>query len=78
MNLLEIIFGGLITQFLGLNTRYYFFKLFNKNLKKGDFVNDEEEINGLGQSLYNFFIGIIVFFFLSFGIVYMLDVFHLL
>lgn len=79
MILLEIIFGGIITQFLGLNTRYYFFKIFNKNLKKEDFENNQEDIGtSFSQGVYNFFIGLIVFFLLSFGIVYLLDVFHLL
>ncbi|NIF05289.1 hypothetical protein F3J23_07525 [Chryseobacterium sp. Tr-659] len=79
MTLLEIIFGGLITQFLGLNTRYYFFKIFNKNLKKGDFENDKEDIgSSFSQGFYNFFIGLIVFILLSFGVVYLLDLFHLL
>ncbi|KUJ49705.1 hypothetical protein [Chryseobacterium sp. JAH] len=79
MTLLEIIFGGLITQILGLNTRYYFFKIFNKNLKKEDFQNDQEDIgSSFSQGFYNFSIGLLVFFLLSFGIVYLLDVFHLL
>lgn len=79
MTLLEIIFGGLITQILGLNTRYYFFKIFNKNLKKEDFQNDQEDIDSsFSQGFYNFSIGLLVFFLLSFGIVYLLDVFHLL
>jgi len=79
MNLLEIIFGGIITQFLGLNTRYYFFKIFNKSLKKEDFQNDKEDIgDSFSQGFYNFFIGLIVFIILSFVIVYLLDIFHLL
>ena len=79
MNLLEIIFGGIITQFLGLNTRYYFFKIFNKSLKKEDFQNDQEDIGAsFSQGFYNFFIGLIVFILLSFIIVYLLDIFHLL
>ncbi|SDI80970.1 hypothetical protein SAMN05421542_1874 [Chryseobacterium jejuense] len=64
MILLEIIFGSIITQFLGLNTRYYFFKIFNKNLKKEDFENNQEDIGAsFSQGFYNFFIGLIVFFF---------------
>lgn len=70
MTLLEIIFGGLISQILGLNTRYYFFKIFNKNLKKEDFASDQDEINGLGQGFYNSFIGFIVFCLLFFGLTY--------
>ncbi|RMZ57912.1 hypothetical protein D1632_16510 [Chryseobacterium nematophagum] len=79
MNLLEIILGGIITQFLGLNTRYYFFKIFDKNLKKEDLQNDQEDIGAsFSQGFYNFFTGLTVFILLSFAVVYLLDIFHLL
>lgn len=70
MTLLEIIFGGLITQILGLNTRYYFFRIFNNNLKKEDFASDKEEIHGFGQGFYNSFIGLIIFCLLLLGLTY--------
>ncbi len=55
MELLEIIFGGLIINFLGINARYYFLKIFNKNLKKEDFKNDKNDIGAkFSQGFYNF------------------------
>ncbi|MDD1524987.1 hypothetical protein CYV15_05250 [Riemerella anatipestifer] len=70
--LVEIILGGIVTNFLGVHTRYYFFKIFNKNLKKEDFKGEksEDEINNLRQGVYNRFIGLLVFCILSVGIVY--------
>lgn len=77
--LFELIFGRIITQYLGLNTRYYFFKLFNHDLKKESFRGNELDIlKGLGQSFYNSFIGLIMFCILSFGIVCILDIFGIL
>ncbi|UKB84863.1 hypothetical protein LF887_04305 [Chryseobacterium sp. MEBOG06] len=71
MTLLEIIFGGLIINFLGINTRYYFFRIFNKNLKKEDFKNDKDDIGAqFSQGFYNFLVGLIVFCILSIVIVY--------
>lgn len=79
MEIFEIIFGGLIIKFLGLNTRYYFFKIFKKDLKKKDFENSQEDIGaGFSQGFYNFFIGLIVFLILSVGLVYILDILNLL
>ena len=77
--LFELIFGRIIIQSLGLNTRYYFFKLFNRNLKKESFRGNKSEIlKGLGQGFYNSFIGLIMFCILSFGIVSILDIFGIL
>ncbi|RXM38166.1 hypothetical protein BOQ62_19110 [Chryseobacterium sp. CH21] len=71
MTLLEIIFGGLIINFLGINTRYYFFKIFNKNLKKDDFKNKEDDVGEqFSQGFYNFFIGLIIFSLISIGLAY--------
>ncbi|KXH80468.1 hypothetical protein [Chryseobacterium kwangjuense] len=79
MNLLEAIFGGILIRFLGLNTRYYFFKIFDESVKKEDFESDKEDIGAsFYQGFFNFFIGLIVFFLLSFGIVYLLFILHLL
>jgi hypothetical protein len=70
--LFEIIFKVLIINFLGVNTRYYFFRIFNKNLKKQDFEgNQPDELKGLGQGFYNAFIGLIIFCILSIGIAYL-------
>jgi hypothetical protein len=69
--LFEIIIGGLIVNFFGVNTRYYFFRIFNKNVKKKDFENGQEDIGAsFSQGFYNFFVGLIVFCALSTGIAY--------
>lgn len=69
--LFDVIIGGLIINFLGVNTRYYFFKIFNKNLKKEDFKNDQKDIGAsFSQGFYNFFVGLIIFCILSTGIAY--------
>lgn len=79
MEIFEIIFGGLIIRFLGLNTRYYFFKIFNKDLKKESFENNQEDIGAsFSQGFYNFFIGLIVLCILFFGIAYIFYILNLL
>jgi hypothetical protein len=65
--LFEIIFGKIITQYLGLNVRYYFLKIFNKNLKKQDI---ETGSKSLEQGFYNSFIGLIIFCSLAIAIAY--------
>lgn len=71
MGLLEAILGGLIINFLGVNTRYYFFKVFNKDLKKEDFKSNSEDIGAsFSQGFYNYFIGLAVFCILSIGLMY--------
>ncbi|WP_304343426.1 hypothetical protein [Chryseobacterium koreense] len=76
---LEIVFGRLITQYLGLNTRYLFFKIFNKNILKENLRNAQtDELNSLGQGFYNSFIGLFVFCLLVIGIVYILDFFGII
>ena len=77
--LFELIIRGVIINFLGVNIRYYFFKFFKKDIKKDDFFNNQEDIDhSFSQGFYNFFVGIISFFILSFGIAYILYVFGLL
>jgi len=65
--LFEIIFVKIITQYLGLNVRYYFLKFFNKNLQKKDI---ETGSNSLQQGFYNLFTGLIIFCTLSIAIAY--------
>jgi hypothetical protein len=72
--LFEIFIRGLIINFLGVNTRYFFFRIFNKNVKKKDFENDQEDVGGsFSQGFYNFFIGFFVFLVLTVGVIYALD-----
>jgi hypothetical protein len=71
MGLLEAILGGFIINFLGVNARYHFLKIFNKNLKKEDLKNDQEDIGAsFSQGFYNFFIGLLVFCIVSIGLMY--------
>ncbi|WP_379968029.1 hypothetical protein [Epilithonimonas sp. UC225_85] len=70
--LFEIIIRGLIINFLGVNTRYYFFKIFNKDLQKKDLENNKSDVlDSFGQGFYNFFVGLSVFSILSIGIAYL-------
>lgn len=78
MEIFEILIKGIIINFFGANTRYYFFKFFNKDLKKKDFESNQEDIGGaFSQGFYNFFVGIIVsgiFFFSIAYIMYKLEI----
>lgn len=77
--LFELIFGRLITQYLGLNTRYYFFKMFNSNLEKENLTGDKNDNQkNLGQSFYNSFVGLIMFCLIAFLVVYILDLLGIL
>ncbi len=62
----EIIFGRIITQYLGLNVRYYFLKIFDKNLRK-QYIDGSKDLK---QGFYNSFIGLIIFCSLSISIAY--------
>ncbi|WP_146810823.1 hypothetical protein, partial [Empedobacter brevis] len=64
--LFEIIFMRLIIRFLGVNTRYYFLKIFNKRLTKEDLTGTNEDSN-IVQDIYNAFIGLVMFCILFLG-----------
>ena len=66
----EILIGGVVGRFLGLNARYFILKIFNKKLKKKDLMNKKNDINGLQQDTYNGVIGLIVLIILIIGITY--------
>ena len=73
MEIFEILVKGIIINFFGVNTRYYFFKFFNKDLKKKDFENNQEDIGGaFSQGFYNFFVGMIVGGIFFFGVAYIM------
>lgn len=77
--ILELIIRGFIINFLGVNIRYQFFRLFRSDVKKENFEDNQADIgNCFAQGFYNFFVGIISFIVLSFGIVYVLYVLNLL
>ena len=71
MEVFEIFLRGLIIDFFGVNTRYYFFKMFKKNLKKEDFKNNNaKNADNIMQGFYNFFVGIVVSCLVVMGIAY--------
>ena len=73
--IIEIIIKDFLIDFLGINTRYYFFRIFKKeNLS----VNQNDIVSGFAQGFYNLFVGIFVFSLLVALMVYLLHVFGLL
>ena len=60
---LILIFGGDIIKSIGLNTRYLFFKAFNNNVKKKDFIgilkkrDPDNMFKYFNQNVYNLFVG---------------------
>ena len=77
--IIEIIIKEFLIDFLGINTRYYFFRIFNKNIKKESLsVNQNEIVSGFAQRFYNFFVGIFMFSLLVALMVYLLHIFGLL
>ena len=71
--LIEIIFLGLIVNFLGLYTRFYFFKLIRKpkSIKylSGE-INKKDDSDIVQQHAFNVFIGIITFVIISITIAF--------
>ena len=77
--IIEIIIKEFLIDFLGINTRYYFFRIFIKNIKKESLsVNQNEIVSGFAQGFYNFFVGIFMFSLLVALMVYLLHIFGLL
>ena len=77
--IIEIIIKEFLIDFLGINTRYYFFRIFKKNINKESLsVNQNEIVSGFAQRFYNFFVGIFMFSLLVALMVYLLHVFGLL
>lgn len=75
--LFEIIIRSIIINFLGVNTRYYFFKMLGKNYKKDDFIKHKDDIiYAFSQEFYNFIVGITVSIFLFMAIFYILNIFR--
>ena len=77
--IIEIIIKEFLIDFLGINTRYYFFRIFNKNIKKESLsANQDEIVSGFAQGFYNFFVGIFMFSLLVALMVYLLHILGLL
>lgn len=61
----ELILGRFIIRFLGLNTRYFVLKLFNKTLDKEDLLGEKDNYGSFfANDLMNAFVGFIIFFLL--------------
>ena len=56
--IIEIIIKEFLIDFLGINTRYYFFRIFKKNIKKENLSANQNEIrNGFCSKICkNYFI----------------------
>ena len=77
--IIEIIIKEFLIDFLGINTRYCFFRIFKKNIKKESLsVNQNEIVSGFAQGFYNLFVGIFVFSLLVALMVYLLHALGLL
>ena len=77
--IIEIIIKEFLIDFLGINTRYYFFRIFKKNIKKESLsINQDEIVSGFAQGFYNFFVGIFMFSLLVALMVYLLHILGLL
>ena len=77
--IIEIIIKEFLIDFLGINTRYYFFRIFKKNIKKESLsANQNEIVSGFAQGFYNFFVGTYMFSLLVASMVCLLHILGLL
>lgn len=68
----DIFFRRLIVRILGIRTRYYFLKIFNKNLQLEDLRGKEKDVGDqVSQDFYNAVIGILALAVLVVGIGYL-------
>jgi len=76
---METIFGGFISNILGVYTRYYFLKLIRKE-KTLEYLrgNSDDGSNNINQSFINTFIGLIVTIPLIIGIIKLMDILGIL
>lgn len=73
--IIEIIIKEFLIDFLGINMRYYFFRIFKKESLS---ANQNEIVTGFAQGFYNLFVGIFVFSLLVALMVYLLHILGLL
>ncbi len=66
--ILNIILEGLLGEVVGLNVRYYFLKLFNPSIKKNELSGNKS----VGQSIFNFLVGLSVFSLFFIGLAYLI------
>jgi len=73
---LEIIIGGIVANFFGLYTRYFFFKLIGRK-KTIKYLSGEikDEQTSASQKFFNVITGMASFSLLVIGIVYLLGIF---
>lgn len=67
--IIELFFRRLIQHFIGLYSRYLFFKIIGKNKTLDELTTNNKSAN-YSQSFYNLIIGLIVFILLSVCIAY--------
>jgi hypothetical protein len=61
--IIEIFLGRFIIRFLGINTRYFFLKLFNEGLKKEDLLGKSKDVGSqFGNDLINAIVGFCTLF----------------
>jgi len=66
--LVELFIRNFLTHFVGLNTRYFFFKIFGSSKTKDYFSGEKgnDKVGTLSQNVLNAIVGIIVIVCLSF------------
>jgi len=67
----DILFLRFITRFLGLRTRFLFFKIFNKDLKMSTLKENEED--SFYHDVLNALVGLTIFSLISFLIAYIVN-----
>lgn len=69
--IIEVIIGGIIARYLGLYTRYFFYKLIGKK-KSLEYLSGkgEEDMNRVSHNMINAIIGCLIFLPLAVGIAY--------
>ena len=71
-NLLRIVLGAIIADFLGINTRYLFFKIIGKEKTKehlrGDDIKDDSLIS---QHVFNIIVGFLILFLIILLLMYL-------
>lgn len=70
--LIELVFRGLIINFLGINARYFFFRLIGKKINRSDLKSKgDENQDDWYQDFLNGLAGLLVICLLSMGLAYL-------
>lgn len=61
--IVQVILGRFIIRFLGVNTRYYFLKIFDESLTKEDLLGDSDDLGSqFGHDIINVMVGFCALF----------------